>query len=353
MNYTILEKLSNVSGASGSEQRVAKLLSSLITNKNVIKEADGLGSQIYHFNLNNKPKVQIIAHMDEIGLLISEITNEGYLKFIPLGGWLSTSMLAQEWEIVLDNGKVITAITGAKPPHAVPVDDRNKPLDVKNFFLDIGITSKEEVLDAGIRLGLTATPKTQFSTLTNPNYLTGKAFDDRMGCALEVELINNINIDSLKCNPYFTFSSQEEVGVKGGKTSSYKVNPDLLIGLDVGDAGDYPLADSYQQQLGRGVQILLIDNGTIPHQGFRNYVIKLAKDHNIPIQEPSLKIGRTDTALAHINRSGIPAINILVPTRYMHSHHSIIHKDDYENAFKLLSLILENLNDEVYQEIIK
>ncbi|MDR2828680.1 MAG: M42 family metallopeptidase [Acholeplasmatales bacterium] len=349
----LLSDLTALSGTASHEQSVSKYIKNFVNelDSNKILSYDNLGSTIVEINNNNKVKLMLSAHMDEIGLMVSEITDNGFIKFITIGGWLAQVMLAHEWIIHTKKGDIL-AVTGVKPPHLVPQDQRDKVFPLSNYFLDIGCSSKKEVLEVGVALGDFVTPNTKLKQLSNPNYIMSKALDDRAGMGVLLEsLCDNLNTKNIDIA--YVFSTQEEVGTRGAKTSSYLVNPTLGIAIDTGVADDYIGGNPYQQKLGEGVQIVLLDAGTIPHQGFRNFIIEIAKKYNIPYQEPYISAGGTDASKIHLNGGGVPCISLCVPVRYMHSHTSILHYEDYLNAIKLVNAIIENLSSEKYEEIMK
>ena len=347
--YVLLKKLSEVAGVPGNEKNVSKLITEEI--KDVCEELtyDNLGSVIGKIGQKG-PRVMIAGHMDEVGFFVTQITKDGFVKFQTLGGWFSQVMLAQVWEIHTKKG-VVLAVTGVKPPHIIPADKRNVAIDISTMYLDLGVSSKEEAEKLGVEPGNMVVPHTEFKVLGNDKYLLGKAWDNRIGSAVVIEVLKRL--ENHETNQLFgTFTVQEEVGLRGAKTSSYVVAPEIAIAVDTGLANDVPGGESAEQALGKGPQILLYDGGLVPHQALREFVINVAKEENIPYQEAFIVGGRTDAGHMHLAHKGAASLSIGVPTRYMHSHTSIIHYDDYENTIKLMLAIIKRLDQETVDKIL-
>ena len=347
--YELLKKLSIVAGVPGNEKKVSQLISSEIKDSVEKLTYDHLGSVIGQIGQKG-PKVMIAGHMDEVGLLVTQITKEGFVKFQTLGGWFSQVMLAQVWEIHTKKG-IVLGISGVKPPHIIPADKRNVAIDIQTMYLDLGVSSKEEAEKLGVEPGNMIVPKSEFHVLGNEKYLLGKAWDNRIGSAVVVEVLKRLGKNDV--NQLFgTFTVQEEVGLRGAKTSSYVVAPEIAIAVDTGLANDVPGGEASEQSLGKGPQILLYDAGLVPHQTLREFVIKVAKEENIPYQEAFITGGRTDAGHMHLAHKGAASLSIGIPTRYMHSHTSIIHYDDYENTIKLMLAVIKKLDQETVNHIL-
>ncbi|CCV64352.1 Endo-beta-1,4-glucanase [Alteracholeplasma palmae J233] len=344
-----LKDLSTLNGVPGNEKDVSRYVVENI--KNTVDEVnfDNLGSVIAKKGTKG-PKVMIAGHMDEVGLMVTQITKEGFVKFQPLGGWFSQVMLAQVWQIHTKKG-VIFAVTGVKPPHLIPASERSKAIEISSMYLDLGAKTKEEVLELGVSIGDTITPYTEFRELGNKDYLLGKAWDNRVGSAVVMHVLSELGKND-KNQLYGTFTVQEEVGLRGAKTSSYKVHPQIAIAVDTGVGNDVPGGDPVEQTLGNGPQILIYDGGLIAHKGLRDFVINIAKENNIPYQEAYITGGRTDAGNMHLAHEGAASLSICIPTRYMHSHTSIIHKQDVLNTIKLLKLVVERLDEETVNRLL-
>lgn len=350
MKKELLKKLSEVNGVPGNEYKVAKLIEAEI--KPFVEELsyDNLGSLITKKG-NQGPNIMLAGHMDEVGMMVKSITKDGFIKFQTLGGWYSQVMLAQEWEVTTDNGPVI-GITGSKPPHILSAEERKQPVKIDNMFLDIGVSSKEEAEALGVEPGNMITPVQSFRELGNKDYLLGKAWDNRIGSAVVIEVMKELEKEKISNNLFGVFTVQEEVGLRGAKTSSYVVEPKIAFAIDTGLGNDVPGSKSEEQTLGKGPQILLYDGGLIAHKGLRKFVIDVAKENNIPYQEGVINGGRTDAGAMHLAHSGAAALSICIPTRYMHSHTSIIHYQDYLNTVKLMVAVIKKLDENTVNKIL-
>jgi putative aminopeptidase FrvX len=344
----LLKQLTMLPGIPGHESEVKKVVESEVKKSTDHVLYDNLGS-IIGVKGTRGPRIMIAGHMDEVGLIISQITKEGFLKFQTIGGWFSQVMPSQLWDIHTKQG-ILTGVTGIKPPHIIPEDQRVKAILMEDLFIDIGVKSKEEAIEKGIELGLMITPKSQFIEMANPNYLLAKAFDNRVGTYIGLEVLKRAN--PINAQLFATFTVQEEVGLRGAKTASYVVHPDLAISIDTGVGYDTPKGSPEEQTLGAGPQIHLFDRTTIGHPHLRKHLIALAKKENIPYQQPFLIRGGTDAGNMHLSHEGAPAVSVGIPTRYMHSHYSMVHKDDIEHTIQLLVKFVESFDDAQLKQII-
>ncbi|MCD4827194.1 MAG: M42 family metallopeptidase [Acholeplasmataceae bacterium] len=346
--YEALKTLSLLPGVPGNEKQVRAYIKNEIKGFADEVITDNLGSLIAIKNQEG-PHVMIAGHMDEIGLLVTQITKDGFVKFQTLGGWFSQVMLAQVWDIHTPKG-IITAVTGVKPPHIMPLEKRKEAISIESMYLDVGVSSKEEAMAIGILPGQMITPHAEFKVLGSQKHLLSKAWDNRIGSAVVMEVLKRLNQSPNKL--YATFTVQEEVGLRGAKTSSYIAHPEIAIAVDTGLANDVPDGDANEQSLGKGPQILLYDGGLVPNQKLREFVIHVAKEENIPYQEAFIVGGRTDAGHMHLAHDGALGLSIGIPTRYMHSHTSIIHYDDYEHTVKLVLAVVKRLDRQTVDQLL-
>ncbi|MGD9604963.1 MAG: M42 family metallopeptidase [Bacilli bacterium] len=348
-----LKELTEIDGISGHEKNVQKYLKKqflTIVNEEDIS-FDGLGSIIAKKVGDGKgPKIMISGHMDEIGMIVTKVTEEGFIRFQTIGGWWSQVMLAHQYVITTKNGKRILAVMGSKPPHLLSPEDLKNPANVDEMYLDLGVDSKEEAEKLGIEVGNMITPNIAFSEMANPKYLLGKAWDNRIGCAIVVETLKQLKDANHPNIVYGVGSVQEEIGLRGAKTSAQMIEPDICFALDVGIAKDTPGTDM-SIKMGKGPAILVYDSALIGHVSLRELVIQVAKEENIPYQLDYLKRGGTDAGTAHLVHSGAPAMSLCIATRYIHSHTSILHKDDYDNTIKLIIAVIKKLNRDTVNKI--
>lgn len=352
---TLLKEITEVAGPSGYESEVRAVIRKYLQQHAEIS-VDGLGSIICKKRGSaDAPRIMLAGHMDEIGFMVKSITKDGYIRFQTLGGWWNQVMLAQRVIVKGKNGDVV-GIIGSKPPHILKPEERKKVVEKDSMFIDVGAKSKEEAMEVfGIRPGDPIVPDASFTIMKSGKHLMSKAWDDRLGCALFIEVIRtlaNENID----HPNTVFgvgTVQEEVGLRGATTSANVVKPDIGIALEVGIAGDMPgvSSDHANEKLGEGPVVLLYDASMIPHIGLRNFVEEVAKTEGIPLQFDSMAGGGTDAGRIHIFDRGVPSIVIAVPTRYIHSHYGIVHRDDYENCIKLLVALIKRLDANTVKEL--
>lgn len=357
LDKELLIALTEARGIAGNEGAVRELFKERTADYIDEFVQDGLGSLYGKLasSSNEGPIIMAGAHFDEVGFMVKQITKEGFIKFVNIGGWWSQVMLAQEVEITASNGKIYHGVTGSKPPHVLTAEARKAPIKMEDIFIDIGASSKEEVESWGIRPGDMITPYIRTRRL-NPDspFLLGKAWDNRIGVAVAIELLKYFKNNEHPNELYIGANTQEEVGLRGAKTAANKLKAHIGIALDTGTAGDTPgmTPDEADSKLGEGPQIIIYDASMIPHKGLRDFVINLCEENDIPYQRTVIQGGGTDAGAFHQANDGIPSIAITVPVRYLHSHTSVIHEEDYINTIKLMILLIERLDNEAYQNIL-
>jgi endoglucanase len=298
------------------------------------------------------PKILVTGHQDEIGFMVTRITDEGFLKFQTVGGWLSHTMLAQRVAVQTRQGEII-GIIGAKPPHLQSPEERKKLVEIKEMFIDIGATSKDEATEWGVQPGNQIVPVSPFTQMRNPKLLMTKAWDNRVGCALAVELMKRLQGINHPNVVYGAATVQEEVGVRGARTMANLVEPDISFALDTSIAGDTPgiTPDDVTAKMGKGPVVFIYDASMIPHTGLRDLAMDVAAAADIPVQTDRLAMGGTDAGALHVSGRGVPSLVIGVPTRYIHSHNAIMHIDDFNNAAALLVALVKRLDEKTVQQL--
>lgn len=350
----LLIDLTTARGVPGNEAEVREIFKSYAQPFAEDIFFDGLGSVIAkHTGEGGGPKIFISGHMDEVGFMVTKITEKGFIEFQTLGGWWGQVMLAQEVEIKTTEGKLIHGVIGSKPPHVLSPEARKNPYDIKEMFIDIGASSLEEAKGWGIRPGDMITPYIQYKRMNDSKFLLAKAWDNRIGTAVALRVLENLAQDN---HPNCLFAGSdvmEEVGLRGARTSTHLVNPDIAFALDTGTAGDTPgmTAKEADSVLGKGPQVLIFDASMIPHKKLLNFVIDTAEELAIPFQYTVITGGGTDAGQMHLTRNGVPSVAITVPVRYLHSHTSIIHEDDYLNTVKLVTALVKRLDEETVKKI--
>jgi putative aminopeptidase FrvX len=341
----LLRELTEAPGVSGYEQEVREIIRRHLQDITTI-EQDRLGSIVCRKNgKTEKPRIMLAGHMDEIGFIVKLVTDEGFIKFSPLGGWWGHVMLAQRVVIKTQKGDVIGLI-GSKPPHVLSEEERKKLQEPKDMYVDVGATSSAEIKKLGIRPGDPIVPICPFTVLGTGKAYLAKAFDDRAGCALFIEVIKSLGRERHPNTIYGVGTVQEEVGLRGARTSSWVVEPDVGLTMEVGVAGDVPdvKKDEAQGRLGNGPVIVIRDGSMVPNLRLRDLFVNTAEKMKIPYQFDMLERGGTDSGAIHLHRRGVPNLVIAVPTRHIHSHAGILNRDDFDHAVKLVAAVIKRLD---------
>ncbi|MFP7253561.1 peptidase M28 [Virgibacillus sp. 7505] len=350
----MLKSLTDAPGVSGDEAGIRKVMREYISPFADEVTTDNLGSLIamQKGSKADGPKVMVAGHLDEIGFMVTRIDANGYLYFQTLGGWWSQVMLAQRVTVHTRKGELV-GIIGSKPPHLLSLEKRKKPASIEEMFIDIGASSKEEAEEFGVRPGDSVVPYFEFTKMKNEKLLLAKAWDNRIGCAVAIDILKNLHDTDKEATVYGVGTVQEEVRRRGATTSANKIGPDIAFAVDTGIAGDTPGISDREAtgKLGAGPQIVLYDAAHIAHIGLRDLVIETAEELKIPYQYDTIKGGATDAGSIHLTGNGVPALTIGIPTRYIHTHAAMLHEDDYDNTVKLLTAVIQKLDKETVEKI--
>ena len=344
----LLEELSNAPGPPGFEGPIRAIVRRELEPLVDAIDTDGLGSLMARLGpAEARPRVMLTAHMDELGLMVRRLTAEGYVKFQPLGGWLDQALINQRW-VVLTHAGPVPGISGIKTVHVMTPEARNKPFERGDMFIDVGARDREDATTRlGIRPGDPIVPDSAFTTLAGGDLYLGKAWDDRVGLAVMIEVMRELRAGPRgAATTYAVATVQEEVGLRGAETSAYEVAPDVGINLESGVAGDYPgiTEDEAQERLGGGPSLFLHDSSMLPNLRLRDFVIGAARDMGIAVQFNVLTGYGQDGSAMQRARGGAPAINIAVPTRYLHSHNGIVARADIDATVRLVGEVVRRLD---------
>lgn len=348
----LLTELTETHGVPGYEAPVRAVVRKYLDPLGQVTQ-DKIGSVICRFGSNvENPRVMLAGHMDEIGFMVKHITKEGFINFLPLGGWFDQVLLGQRVIIKTRQGDVVGMI-GAKPPHLLPAENRNKVVNKKDMYIDIGATNQEEVEAAGVRPGDPVIPRADFVSLAGGKTYMSKAFDDRVGTALIISTLQALKNDDLPNALFGVATVMEEVGLRGATTSVRAVNPDVAIILESDIAGDVPgiKPEESSVKLGKGPTVLIYDARMIPNLKLRDLVIDTADEIGIPIQTSYVERGATDGGVIHLHNIGVPTVVIGVAARHIHSHSSIIHREDYDYAVNLLVALIKRLDEDTVRDL--
>ena len=350
----LLQSLTEAHGVPGYEAKVRTLMRQYLSPLGSL-EQDRLGSLICRQEgPADSPKVMLAGHMDEIGFMVRHITEEGCLKFIQLGGWWDQVLLGHRVIISTRKGD-LPGIVGAKPIHLLPPDERKKVVEKRDMYIDIGATSDKEAAAAGVRIGDPIIPDAGFTVLAGGRTYLAKAFDDRVGCALIVDALRHFAKTEHPNHIFGVATVQEEVGLRGAKTCTAVIDPDVAIILESDIAGDVPGIEPEQSniKLGKGPTLSVYDARMIPNLALRDLVADTAAEMKIPLQFSAMEGGATDGGAIHLHHTGVPTVVLGVAARHIHSHGSIIHRDDYDNALKLLTSLVARLDQETVAGMVR
>lgn len=345
-----LKELTLISAPSGFEKPVREVMKAKWQNYMPDTHTDGIGNLIAREKGQQGPKILLMAHMDEVGLMVESITRNGFLRVIPLGGIHTSVIFAHRWKIQTDKG-MITGYSGMDSPHLLSDAEREQMPLGSNLFLDIGVSSAEEAQALGVRIGSPVTPLADWTPMGSQRYLA-KALDDRAGLAITTEVLAH-----RKAGPNQLIAAatvQEEIGLRGATTIYPGATPDIVLNIEVGIADDYPLLVAKRKgriQLGKGPALFVYDRSMIPHQDLLNWIRALAIKNNIPIQlEVETGYGE-DGAKVQTSGEGVPVINIGLPVRYAHQEAGVFDQRDFENTIKLVQLIVANFDENALKTI--
>lgn len=332
---SLFKTLTELPGAPGNEHAVRAFMRSELSKYSDEIVQDNLGG-IFGLKKGdaNGPKILVAGHMDEVGFMVSGITDNGMIRFQPLGGWWNQVLLAQRVEVVTKE-KTIPGVIGSIPPHLLSDEMRNKPMDIKNMLIDVGADDKEDVARMGIKPGDQIVPVCPFTPMANDKKIMAKAWDNRYGCGLSIELLKEVQNEQLPNMLYSGANVMEEVGLRGAQASANMIKPDLFFALDASPANDASGNKNEFGQLGKGTLLRIFDRTMVTHRGMREFVLDTAETHNIPYQY-FISQGGTDAGRVHTSNEGIPSAVIGICSRYIHTSSSIIHTDDYAAAKELI-----------------
>ncbi len=338
----LLRLLCEKSGVSGYEHEVSGLIVEAFKDFTNEVTTDRLGNVVAvkkgEKNLNNI-KIMLAAHMDEIGLMVTDIDDKGFVKFTTIGGIDPRTLLAQE--VIIHGKKDLFGVIGAKPPHLQDETEREIAVKIEDLTIDVGF-SKEQ-LEELIEIGNTITIKRDFINLQG-NWVSGKALDDRAGVVTMYECAKELMHFKHQADIFFVSTVQEEVGVRGATTSTYSINPDIGIAIDVGFGSTPEIPKEYSLDMGKGPGITI--GGNI-HPRLREKLTEIAKTNNIPHQfEIDPGPTGTDARAMQITRCGIPTLLISLPLRYMHTSIETINIEDIKASARLLARFISDISQD-------
>lgn len=341
----LLQLLSDAPGAPGFEEPVRKIMVEHMKPLADHLGYDGLGSVIAQQG-GSGPRIMIDAHMDELGAIVRRITPDGYLTMQMLGGWLDEALVDQRWTILGSKGPV-RATSGLRDAHLVGSDDRAKLINTRDaIFLDIGAKNAGEAREMGVRVGDAVVPDAPFTVLNGSQNYMGKAWDDRAGCAVIIDVMRRMARSSHPNQLFYAATVQEEIGLRGAHTAADVIKPDIGIALEAGVTRDVPgvKPEEAQEILGGGPGIFLYNTSQLPNRKFVELARQTAREKSIPLQDELIVIYGDDAAEIQKSNGGAPTITLVVPTRYTHGHNGVINRADYDHTVELVAALIARLD---------
>lgn len=333
----LLKELTELNGVSGNEDEVREFIKKEAQMHATEIKVDSMGNLIcYKKGKSSEYKIMLSAHMDEVGFIVTG-NKDGVIKFSSIGG-IDERILPGTRVLVGD--KKIPGVIGSKPIHLQDKEERGNNIKLKGMYIDIGTESKEELekLAAPGEYIAFYSKYTEFGD----NCIKAKALDDRVGCAILLEILK----ESHWLDLYACFTVQEEVGLRGAGVAAYTVNPDLAIVLEGTTCSDVPdvKEHEYSTVMGQGAVLTLMDRTSYPNKKLVEFIYNTARENNIPVQYKKTAAGGNDAGKIQLTREGVVVASISVPCRYIHSPVSVMNKKDFESCLMLVKKVLDKLS---------
>lgn len=346
-DLALLRELSNAVAVSGDESAVRKIVLEAIQGHADEVKVDALGNVLavkHARNGGSRDRVLVAAHMDEVGLMITDIESDGALRFETVGSIADTVLLGKT---VLVGAKRLPGLIGAAPVHLLSDERRGSIIKANQMRIELGVTSGEAAKKL-VKVGDRATFATELAEV-GPS-LRGKALDNRLGCATLIELLRG---PAYGFELHAAFTVQEEVGLRGARVAGHAADPACAFVLDCTPAHDLPHADSekentqYNARLGLGPALYVADRATISDDRLVRYLRQTAEGAGLPWQYRQPGGGGTDAGAIHLARGGVPSVSVSVPGRYLHTPAALVRADDWRNSLRLMRRALENWTPKV------
>lgn len=344
VDLEMLKAFSMANGICGHEKGASRVMKKYLEPVADDISYDALGSiAACKKGSGSGPKVALFGHLDEVGFLVKEIMPDGFLRIINVGGMWPHVLLSQEITLTTRRGKEYVGFISSPPPHGMSQEERAKVLPLEELYVDMGVNDKSEIEALGISVGDPITPRTDFRVLNNPNYLMGKAWDDRIGAAVATDVLLHLKGKQHQADVYAVGTVQEEVGLRGAATAGYMVKPDVAIALDTCLAGDAPNA-RFGRPLASGVTLTLMDGSVICNRELVYALEDVCKELNVDYGFDIFLRGGTDAGSIHKLRSGVLSTTVSIPARAIHAHRGVIHRKDYSDTVRVLTAFCERLD---------
>jgi endoglucanase len=341
MSFELLKTLCATPGVPGREEQFREVVRAEIASHSEQITTDSMGNlfALRRGKGDNARKIMIAGHMDEIAFVVKFITKDGFIYFHPLGGFDPRTLIAQRVKVY--GKKTLDGVIAIKAAHFTTPEERGKVIPLNDLFIDLGMSGEE--VKSIVNIGDCITMDRDLITMGN--FYTGKTLDDRVGVYVMLEAFRNFS--QSQDDIYAVATVQEEIGLRGAKTASFGLQPDIGIALDITIAADTPGVDEkdYCVRMGAGVGIKILDSSAICHPGLVRFLKELAEQKGIKYQMEVLPAGGTDAGGMQMSRGGIPVCTLSVPCRYTHSVVESVHKDDVQATIDLLTAFIEHSHE--------
>lgn len=350
-NKELYYDLFNLPGIAGGEHMVKQYVKTELEKYSDEIIMDKIGS-IFGVKKGpeGSPVIMIAGHMDEVGGMVTGFKDNGLIKMIPVGGLSGNVFSSQVMDLITDEGTVIPGVTGTVPPHLKAAGTNADKFE--DLTLDVGADDKEHLKAMGIQIGDMIVPRNRVIETHDGKKIISKAVDNRWGCGMVIELLKDLQGKELNCTVVAGCTVQEEIGLRGAKTASQMVNPDMFIALDASPCGDVVGGDMAFGKFGDGFLLRFLDRVAIMHKGMKKLFIDTAKENEIKYQY-FYSAGGTDAGMASLSHAGIPVATIGLPARYIHSTTSMFHKDDHEAAKAMIRALVNKFDQNVLNDVLK
>ena len=340
----LLRELSEAPGPSGFEEDVRRIMVREMKPYAGSIRYDGLGSVIAQQG-SSGPRIMLDAHMDELGGVVRRVTPTGFLSMQMLGGWLDQALVDQRWVILGSKGPVL-AVTGIRDIHYVPAEERTKVIPRDEIFLDIGAKSPAEAAALGVEPGDPVAPISPFAVLNGTRDYLGKAWDDRVGCAVILEAMRRLAASGHPNQLFVAATTQEEVGLRGAHTAAELIRPDIGIAIEGGVTGDSPGGhpEESQVKLGAGPGLFLYDSSALPNRRLVELAKAAAAKVGSPLQLDLVQGYGDDSAEIQKTGGGAPTVNLVVPVRNTHAHNGVMNRDDFDRMVDVVVAMIQSLD---------
>lgn len=346
INIPLLKKICETPGAPGFEQKVRALVLQEVGSLVDETRVDAMGNVIAIKRGQERKKVMVAAHMDEIGFIVTHIDDDGFLRFHPLGGFDPKTLTSQR--VIVHGRKDVLGVLGCKPVHMMTAEERNKVVPINEYFIDLGM--KKEQVEKVVAIGDPVTRERELIEMGD--CVNSKSIDNRVSVFILIETLRRLQNTPLPYDVYAVFTVQEEVGLRGAISAAHLIDPDFGFGLDVTIAYDVPGASAHEMvtRLGKGAAIKILDGSVISDYRMVQYLKKIAAERQVSWQPEIMLAGGTDTAgVQRYGKRGAITGAISIPLRHLHQTIELAHKEDIQSCILLLEAALTELDKQDWQ----